>query len=338
MAFVGVNRFVRCCLTAVAASSLLSAAACSPEVESPWKRLGKPVGGNVEDIAWRADGTIFGLHRTASEDEPKLVEFTSETEMPREVALAPVGFCPQPAFVDLSILPDGRLGAVVTCEGGGTYSRDERVSVAIEDGKLIELATLGGPDRLITWNADFETGWLEVLTGRCRSIARFVDGKALPFPRYRPANVVTWDLGRDALEGSSCAARGRAGFVAVGNVNELYFLASDEAETSLGDPSGPRWSLLVYQPESEHLREIGPEFIDPYDQVAVVQRGSVLVSGVVNGKRGLWQVTVSDGQASLVSSGSYGAIAVAIDGQRAAVVHSTGKEQEVVEVGLPSVR
>ncbi|MEU2170667.1 hypothetical protein [Micromonospora chersina] len=244
---------------------------------------------HVEDIAWSDDHRLFALYSTGSEDQPSLAQFTDDGDL-RPIELDARGFCPQPDFFDLATLPNGALGAVVTCDETG-----ERFAVRVDGRKIVRLASLGAPNRLIKWNPDMRTGWLELLTGDCMSLGLFQNGEAMAFPSYEPTDVLAWDLRAASLENANCTKPGRAGFADVNANGKLYLLASNRAR-GLSENPGVPWQPLVFDQYSKQLRKFGPEFTEPYDLAVVPNSDSMVVTGMQDGRRGVWQVSLKAGK------------------------------------------
>ncbi|WP_167537037.1 hypothetical protein [Micromonospora terminaliae] len=321
----GVKRFAHCCAF-VAAAVMVLLTACAPEEASQPRRLGVTDAAHVDDIAWSADRRLFALYSTGSKDQPDLAQFTDDGVL-SPIELDANGFCPQADFFDLAPLPNGALGAVVTCDEAG-----ERFAVRIEGRKLVRLASLGAPNRLIKWNHDMRTGWLELLTGDCMSLGLFQNGEAMAFPSYKPTDVLAWDLRAASLENANCQKPGRAGFADVDAEGKLYLLASNRAMGLSEKPDVP-WQPLVFDQYSKQLRKFGPEFTEPYDLAVVPNSDSVVVSGVQDGRRGVWQVFAESGKVALLASGDFRAVCAAPDGSQIAIVRSTGSKDEVLEIG-----
>ncbi|WP_147434576.1 hypothetical protein [Micromonospora musae] len=314
----------RRCASILAAATLLLAS-CAPEEPAPSRRLGGTDAAHIVDVAWNNGNRLFALYTRGSDDDPSLAEFTSDGEL-RPFELVPAEFCANSHFFDLSTLPDGTLAAVVTC--GET---DERFAAKIDGQKLIGIASLGAPNRLVKWNPDMRTGWLELVTGQCRGMGLFQNGKATPFPSYQTTDDLDLDLRAGFLNDGSCATPGRAGFADVGTDGKLYFLASVNAVGSFEDPDVP-WQPLVFDPRSGQLRKFGPEFRTPYELAVVPNSDSVVVTGVKDGRRGAWLVSAGSRDVELLASGPFYAVGAALDGRRIAIVHSNGNKDEVLEV------
>ncbi|WP_146017491.1 hypothetical protein [Verrucosispora sp. ts21] len=145
------------------------------------------------------------------------------------MAVPSTGFCGAPEIVTISTLPDGRLGAVVDCEATTTHV-SSRIAAALDDGKMVKLATLGA-QWLVSWDDDLSNGWVEYAADDCSSIARHVKGHVVPFPKHRPAELVPFDLDQDFFDPSGCSTPGRAGFLAVARSGEIFFLVSSGEST-----------------------------------------------------------------------------------------------------------
>ncbi|MEV6367646.1 hypothetical protein AB0L86_12215 [Micromonospora musae] len=319
----GVKDAARRCARILVAVTLLLAA-CGSEEPGPSRRLGSTDTAQIGDIAWNRDGRLFALYTHGSDSDFGLAEFTDGGDL-RPVEVLPGGFCARPAFFDLATLPDGGLGAVVTCDEG-----DERFAVRIDGQQLVRLASLGA-NRLIKWNPDMRTGWLELVTGYCRAVGLFQNGEALPFPPYHPSDVLEMDLQAAFTKGKTCAESGRAGFADVAGDGKLYLLASDSARGRFEKPDAP-WQPLVFDPRSGQLRKFGPELTSPYALAVVPRSDSVVVTGAKGWRKGAWLVSSEDGKAQLIAAGDLYAVAAAFDGSRVAVVHSVGGRDEVLEV------
>ncbi|GAA0408082.1 hypothetical protein GCM10009541_59030 [Micromonospora gifhornensis] len=312
---------------AVASAVVLSGCGNGPGVEP--ERLAMAYEGNVEDVAWLPGGQLYVLRSVGSAGPSELALITSGGRG-QTVAVRSTAFCGTPEIVTISSLPDGRLGAVVDCEATTTHV-SSRIAAVLDDGKVVKLATLGA-HWVMSWNENLMDGWVEFVTGRCQSIARYVNGQVAPFPKREPAQLVPFDLDRDFFSPSGCSAPGRAGFLAVGRSGEVFFLVSNEAESIFDERA--RWHAVAFNPESGIIRQVGPDFTGPYDLAVSPDGTSLLVSGRHNNRLGVWRIDAASGKSSRVLSGRFGAISVSADGRRAAVSRSTSKGDDVVQLDL----
>ena len=319
----------RATVAAIVVSAVVVLSGCGDDSDVEPDRLAMASEGHIGSIAWLSGGQLYVLRNIGSASPSELALVTSSGQS-ETVAVQSTAFCGTPEFVTISSLPDGRLGAVVDCEATTTHV-SSRIAAALDDGKVVKLATLGA-DWWISWNEGLVEGWVEFSTGSCQSIARYVNDQVVPFPEHEPAQLVPFDLDQDFFSPSGCSTPGRAGFLAVGRSGEIFFLVSNEAESVFDERA--RWHAVAFNPKSGLIRQIGPEFTDPYDLAVSPDETALLVSGRQNNKRGVWRIDAASGKFSLALSGRFGAISVSADSRRAAIARWTSKGEDVVQFDL----
>lgn len=286
-----------------------------------------PGGGGVAGIAWPQSDSIYVLLLEGDEGPIELVEVEGSRIVRRFPSETLVG-CSHPWLLDLSRLPDGRAGVVGDCG-----PKSPRIALRISGTRIEEIAQFPAKT-LVAWNPGMEDGWIEYLYNGCQSIARFVDGEALPFPPYYPKNLIPWDVDRDFFARGDCVEPGRAGFITPSNSGVLYFLASKEGVGVLS--SDVEWDLLSFSPSTGKLRQIAKGFRRPTDLDITPNGKALLVSADRNGVGGIWQINPSREKVHLLAASDlFGVVSPSPDSRYVAVAHTVvDKGDELVRLQL----
>jgi len=315
-------------------------------------RLVAPTSEHIRDLAWLPDGRLYGLvsdGRSIDSAAPDRLMNTVAGKRWRITSVATSPVCEDGALRDLSILPDGRLGAVMSCRAGRDTTPEEgsRFAVALDRGTVTKLASLGGPNRLVAWNKTVRSGWVTSVSGSCDGIVTIHDGRVVPFPPYQPQGLLSWKLDQGLIGNPPCRTRHTVRYPTSSNSGELYFLASDLAGRLPGEAFAPgsepgddtnEWYVLAFDPATGELRKLAEGFSEPYDLAVVPDGSSLLLSGWVENNRGVWRIDPLNGERSLLYPGDYTVMTPAGDSRSVAVVRETDGGDEVMQLRIPSIQ
>ncbi|WP_433532999.1 hypothetical protein ACQPYA_13930 [Micromonospora sp. CA-263727] len=321
----------RAAVTAIVVAAGVVLSGCGDDSAVEPERLAMAYEGYIGSIVWLPGGQLYVLRMADSASPSELALITGSGEG-QTVTVSSTAFCGTPDILTISGLPHGRLGAVIDCDATTTHV-DSRIAAVLDDGKIVKLATLGA-EWVMSWDENLTDGWVEYVADDCRSIARYKSGLISPFPKHKPAQVVPFDLDQDFFGPSGCSTPGRAGHLVAGRSSEVFFLVSNEAGAAAVFDDRARWHVVAFNPKSGLIRQIGPDFTDHYDLAVSPDETSLLVSGRLDNRRGVWQIDAASGEVSLALRGRFRAIGVSADSRRAAVARWTPKGDDVVQLDL----
>jgi hypothetical protein len=262
--------------------------------------------------AWLANGDVYFMMRMPGDSDAPLRihrKAASDGDV-AEVRLAPPSTCSVPYLESLRRLPDGALGAVMTCPNQDHLT--SLVSIDPASGKLTPLTVLyGGTDAI--WSAAEGRGWAVVQEGGCAGIAPIDKSAVVPLPALTPAGLLPWPID-ESFHSTRCLAGGLIGFpVSEKSMDRVVVLASPEAQGFHAEQrKGRPWHVFEIDLAARRVRAVGGDFIDPLGTALTGDR--LVVSATRDGEPGLHVVDVRSGTVKTLEKGEFGLPAISPDG------------------------
>ena len=224
-----------------------------------------PISGEFFGIAAMSDGTVVVGHEPDLSAPTALLRIDLATGEASSVDLDATAPCDSPDVFRPSRLPDGRLGALVSCPVSG-----DSVVVAIDvtDGGGTEvLAELSSVPGHLAWNPELDRALADFGSDICGSLAWVSDrGELSPMELTVEAAGRSFSLG-DAyrgMRGGDCRDDGRAAWPSWSVDDKLAFFASPQ---SIGADGSARlaipWSLFIADPDEDFATAVVHDVSSP---------------------------------------------------------------------------
>jgi hypothetical protein len=284
-------------------------------------------------LAWLASDTIALSY---GDQEPAVVLVNTTGNVKGQVEIDARPECGYRLFLTLARLPSGELSLTDVCGvGGPEVEVNDFLAVDLESGHVRSLGRASQPPHYVTWKDD-STAVYAAGDHLCTTLYVHAD-REVPLDVEVSVAGQRFKVGQDLdLAPGGCPAVGRAGHPTYSpDGRTLAFMASPNDMTVGQGRLHLPWTMLVTDDHGPATSVLGG-VRHPGDMLWLLDGSTLVFSGEVGGRQGVWQVKSDGSELTLLSEILTTHMALAPDGSAVvALRESESADLDVLILELP---